>query len=363
MNIVIPMAGEGNRFLADGFNTPKPLITVDGKTLIEHSIDSLGIDGTFIFITKQYKDENHNAMLSKIFEALNKNFIEIRVSDKQFGTSYSALRAKELIDNEEELLMINCDQKLDWNPEPFIEFARSGFDGSVLVHDSDHPKHSYAIVEDGVAKKFAEKQVISKNALVGLHYWKHGKDFVSSAEELIANSAGSLESYVSQTYNYMLSKGKNIGAYKIEKSSYIPLGTPEDIKIYENKIGEYYENQPKTIFLDIDGTILKHSYHKDPLGKGKPEVLEGVTERINGWRSDGHVIVITTARSEPSRKQLEFDLHESGIQYDQLVMGLAKGARVLVNDRLKESDPQRAIGINVITDSSFNETRWEDYDL
>jgi choline kinase len=53
INIVIPMAGEGSRFKDVGVDTPKPLIEIDGKTLIEHSISTLGIAGRFIFITKK----------------------------------------------------------------------------------------------------------------------------------------------------------------------------------------------------------------------------------------------------------------------------------------------------------------------
>ena len=49
MNIVIPMAGLGSRFQNAGVTTPKPLIVVNGKTLIEHSVDSIGIDGKYIF--------------------------------------------------------------------------------------------------------------------------------------------------------------------------------------------------------------------------------------------------------------------------------------------------------------------------
>ena len=49
INIVIPMLGLGQRF-KDNTDVPKPLIEVDGKTLIEHSIESLNIKGKYIFI-------------------------------------------------------------------------------------------------------------------------------------------------------------------------------------------------------------------------------------------------------------------------------------------------------------------------
>ena len=55
MNILIPMAGAGSRFLNEGFEEPKPLIKVNGKTLIEHSVESLNLEGNYIFITRKYE--------------------------------------------------------------------------------------------------------------------------------------------------------------------------------------------------------------------------------------------------------------------------------------------------------------------
>ena len=46
INIIIPMAGLGSRFSKNGIKTPKPLIRVDGKTLIEHSVESFEYNGS-----------------------------------------------------------------------------------------------------------------------------------------------------------------------------------------------------------------------------------------------------------------------------------------------------------------------------
>ena len=39
MNIVIPMAGSGQRFVDAGYTDPKPLIKVGGKMIVEYVID------------------------------------------------------------------------------------------------------------------------------------------------------------------------------------------------------------------------------------------------------------------------------------------------------------------------------------
>ena len=40
LHIIIPMAGEGNRFKEAGYNIPKPLIKFEGKELYRHSLES-----------------------------------------------------------------------------------------------------------------------------------------------------------------------------------------------------------------------------------------------------------------------------------------------------------------------------------
>lgn len=364
-NIIIPMAGLGTRFSDAGFDKPKPLIEIDGKTLIQHSVETLGISGQYIFITREYENKDYNKQITEILNDISPGHIEIRVSGKQHGTSYSALFAKDYIDNDDELVLTNCDQRLEWDPEDFLRFSRShGLDGSILTHESSSHKHSYAVVSNGFVTHLAEKNPISNNALVGLHYWKHGKDFVRSAEDLVKScKADGREAYVSLTYNNLIAEGKKIVAYQIPSNGYIPLGTPRDLEIYQAKINEYYEEKPKTIFLDLDGTALRHAHHFPSYEESKPELLPGVLNKVNEWITAGHKIVITTARREVNRSTVEAQLKELGLHWDYMIMDVSKGQRIIINDKLQTADPDRAIGINIITDSGFATINWKDYGL
>ena len=48
INVVIPMAGKGQRFLEKGIKTPKPLIQINSKPFISHVIDNVYF---FIFLS------------------------------------------------------------------------------------------------------------------------------------------------------------------------------------------------------------------------------------------------------------------------------------------------------------------------
>ena len=77
--------------------------------------------------------------------------------------------------------------------------------------------------------------MISKNATVGVYYWKHGSDYVDSAEEMIEkNIRVNNEFYVCPTYNQLISKKKKIKIHNVDKMW--GLGTPEDLSNFIQKI-------------------------------------------------------------------------------------------------------------------------------
>lgn len=365
INIVIPMAGLGSRFKSAGIDTPKPLIEVNGKTLIEHSVNSLGINGQYIFITREYDNPKYNDKLSRLLKTIAPDCIEIKLSKNQLGAADAALYAKEYIDNYDQLIVTNCDQSLEWNAEDFLNFVNeTKCDGALLLFESSNPQNSFAKMINNKIIEVAEKKIISSYALFGLHYWKHGKDFVNSAEQLLKEykQLGLNECYISETYNY-IAKNKNILGYIIKQNQYHILGTPQDVETYLAKIKEYYTEKPKTIFCDIDGTIIKHAHKFSHIGIEQAEALQGVLKKFNEWDTKGHTIVLTTARKESARTMTEMQLSKLGFCWDYLIMGVTSGERIIINDKLKQEDKNRAIAINVITDQGFIDQDWESIGL
>ncbi len=94
---------------------------------------------------------------------------------------------------------------------------------------------------------------------------------------------------------------------------------------------------PKTVFCDIDGTLLKHhgDIFANAAGAGA-EILPGVYDALKEWERRNYRIVLITGRKESQRKATEEILHSLHIPYDVLLMGLPNGDRVLINDRKPE---------------------------
>ena len=94
------------------------------------------------------------------------------------------------------------------------------------------------------------------------------------------------------------------------------------------------DHRQKTILCDIDGTLVKHT---DPTLTANPdyelELLPGTLEKLIEWDRKGYRIILVTGRRESSRTATEKQLSRLGIFYDQLVMGLGGGKRIIINDR------------------------------
>jgi hypothetical protein len=76
----------------------------------------------------------------------------------------------------------------------------------------------------------------------------------------------------------------------------------------------------------------------------EPQILNGVIEKLCEWEKEGHKVILLTERKHCYRKQTEKELREFGIWYDNLVMDVTVGEKVLVDDfRLPEKSKPRAM--------------------
>jgi dTDP-glucose pyrophosphorylase len=237
MNILIPLAGLGKRFSDEGFTDPKPLIKILNKEMILHAIESLQIEGKYIFVIRK---SNFSENLKLLLNNNIKNCIVHEIDYLTDGPACTALLMKEYINTDEDLLIANCDQIMWWNGNHFKNcIQNTHYDGMIVTYYSNTPKNSYAKVNrNGDVIQVKEKEVISNISLNGIHYWKHGKDFVSSAEEMIKNNDKSIngEYYIGPTYNYMIKNNKTVGIFHIPDIMHNSVGTPDDLREYLRKI-------------------------------------------------------------------------------------------------------------------------------
>lgn len=352
MKVVIPMAGLGSRFSKEGYKDHKPLIKVNGKTLIRYSIETLDfLDHKHIIIIRDLGG-NYIDILKEELRSINLDFELVVIDKVTSGATSTVMYARDLVDDDDELIITNCDQYLIWNSKEYLEESRN-YDSSILLYKSDNEKNSFAKITNGKVVSIAEKKAISNDALVGVHYWKKAKYFFDSADESVRKCDINRETYISETYNYLIRDNKSVGGISIGDGFYYSTGTPEDLQVFNGLISEYKKVKNNTYFFDLDGTILMHA-HKYSNISIEPQLCPGVREMLDKVDSRGDTIILCSARKESARKTTESDLSKLMVPYDQLVLGLSQGCRTIINDVLSADSAPRARSINVISDKGFS---------
>ena len=234
MNVVIPMAGNGSRFLSAGYTFPKPLIEVNGKPMIQTVVDNLAIDANFIFIVQKEHRNKYN--LDSMLSLISPGCKIVEVDSVTEGAACTVLLAKEFIDNDNPLVIANSDQYVEWNSlDFFYKMNEQNLDAGIVTFKSTHPKWSYArLDENEYVAEVAEKNPISNVATVGIYWWKKGSDYVKFAEQMIQkNIRVNNEFYVCPVFNEAILDNFKIKTFDVPKMW--GLGTPEDLDYFIKK--------------------------------------------------------------------------------------------------------------------------------
>lgn len=229
LNIIIPCAGAGSRFEKVGYTKPKPLIDVNGKPMIQVVVENLGTRANYIYLVQKKFAEEFKCIVNAITPG---RCTVIELDGLTEGAVCTILKAKEYINNEHPMMIVNSDQYLDWDPKEFMNqmISDPSLDAGISTFIDTQPKWSFAqIDEDGLVTRVAEKDPISNLATTGVYYWKHGSDFVKYSEQMIdKNVRVNGEFYVCPVFNEAIADGKRIKTVMVEEMW--GLGTPEDLQ-------------------------------------------------------------------------------------------------------------------------------------
>ncbi len=236
INIVIPMAGEGSRFVQAGYKSPKPFIDVKGKPMIARVMENLDYRGArFILLARTSHLMQEKRTVKDIERRFNAVFVPVdRLTE---GTACTVLHARKYINDGSPLLIANSDQIVDTGVAGMIDAAlQKGLDGSIMTFIDPYKdkKWSFArLNRAGLVAETREKLPISKYATVGIYFFSKGRYFVDAAIDMIAaNDRVNNEFYTCPAYNYAIREKRRIGIFNIRRSQMHGTGTPDDLNAY-----------------------------------------------------------------------------------------------------------------------------------
>ena len=231
MKILIPMAGEGSRFVKEGYTFPKPLIDVNGKPMIQTVVENLDFDCEYIFLVRTEHLEKYSGLIDTIDRITNGKFKYVAVDGLTEGAACTALLAEEYINNDEDLLIANSDQYITYEPQNFNMLkSLTSVDAMVFTFNAVHPKWSFVKTNSrGFVVEVAEKKPISDIATCGIYWYRRGSDFVKYANHMIENNIRvNNEFYIAPVYNELIKDGKTLVPFYVHEMW--GIGTPEDLR-------------------------------------------------------------------------------------------------------------------------------------
>jgi len=242
MKVIIPMAGFGNRFVEAGYRDPKPLITVNGKRILEYICGMFDKEDELIFICNDY----HLATtpMKKIILEIRPDATVVLVPSHKKGPVYTMAGMESYIDDNEEVIVCYCDNPYLWNYTEFKKWIKeSESDGCILSHVGFHPhrlsstfmaymKESNLVVSEIKEKEPYTEDPMQEHASTGTYYFKKGSYIKKYFQQLMDSDINyNGEYYVTLVYNLLIQDNLKVTCYPTDFVTV--FGTPEEVENFE----------------------------------------------------------------------------------------------------------------------------------
>lgn len=185
MNLIIPMAGMGKRLRPHTLTTPKPLLPVAGKPIVQRLVEDIAsvisepID-EIAFVIGNFGKEVEEGLLQIAASVGAKGSIHYQL--EALGTAHAILCAQEALKGKVLVAyadtLFRADFKLDDNKE-----------GIIWVNQVDNPEQ-FGVVklhDDGSIEGFVEKpkDFVSDLAIIGIYYFRDGENLRKELQYLL----------------------------------------------------------------------------------------------------------------------------------------------------------------------------------
>jgi len=213
VKVIIPLAGKGTRLRPHTHITPKPMLKIAGKPVIDYVMEDLQRLGNVeqvIYITGHLKEKVEEYARTKYpFDAV---FIEQKVQD---GTAGAVALAREYVDQPVFIIFVDTIFDADLSV-----VNRTDADGIIWVKTvEDYQRFGVVVTdEDGNMTKIVEKPTtpISKRANIGLYYIRNWKLLYEGIDWTLRQPKNKGEYYLTDAYQYMIDHGAKIKVIDVE---------------------------------------------------------------------------------------------------------------------------------------------------
>lgn len=239
MQVIITMAGLGQRFRDAGYSVPKPFIKIGEKTVLDHLLNCFPRDWKVVLaVNESFQFEN---------KILQQNVSVVPVPYSKRGPLDTVRAVLTVLDLNQAVCVSYCDYVMLWDPIQFIQVAQNA-DAAIVSYRGFHPTYygpnSYchmAVNErsqqvlDLQEKKLFTEDIQNEWTSCGLYYFKSAaflKECLLAQEQQNLNYNGG-EFYTSLAIKAMMNLKPDLKVLNYPITHFIQLGTPEDTERFE----------------------------------------------------------------------------------------------------------------------------------
>jgi len=341
--MIIPMAGSSTRF---NTKRPKWMLThpKSKRFMCLEAISKINLD----FFDKFY-------------------FICLKEHENTFHFEKSFLEELEFLNIKEKSKIIFLDHQTNSQSETVsIAIEKENINGFIFIKDCDSffeyeikspinqvcfmdlhnigninaKSKSYIDLDDKkIVKNIVEKNIISNYFSVGGYGFQSAAEFLDHFKKSNNNDN---EIFVSDIIFSMLLDNKVFAGQEIK--NFEDWGTQIDWDTYCSNF--------KTLFIDLDGTLVKNSsIHFPPYCGTSEPLIENISHIRQLYSENTIQIIITTSRPEYLRDLTEKELKHHKIPYDLLIMDLYHSKRIIINDYSDSNIYPSCEAINILRDT------------
>ncbi len=236
MNLIIPCAGRGQRFIDAGFDTYKPLIHIFGKPMILHVIDAFPKEFKTYIIT----DKKHKTLLANTLTKY-KHIDYIVIEEHKKGPAWSLLKAEKELPKNEGCFVAYNDVMWQWDFNELMQFINTNKpDGIVFTQTGFHPHlfnnsfSAFCKTQGNELKAIKEKGYFTDDWMkeplsTGVYYFSDIELMLKNCKTLVCeNMKTAGEFFPSECYNLMIAQNKKLLTY--ETGYFVHTGIPEQMR-------------------------------------------------------------------------------------------------------------------------------------
>ena len=318
MQIVIPMSGFGERFRAKGFTKPKPLIEIDGRSIISYVVDMFPGENNLFFICNEDHLSNASYGMESHLKSLCPSATVIGIPPHKLGPIHAVNQLKAHLDMSQPVIVNYCDFTCYWDWQHFKQSVSDlKVDGAIPSYRGFHP-HSLGSTNYAYMKEtnyrlqdIQEKQPFTDNrmqefASSGTYYFKSAELMYQAFDWVVDHNVHvNNEYYISVAYQYLLKNNLKTLVYPLQH--FMQWGTPEDVTEYL----EWSQVFRRIVSPDIQNlTTSKGSLIVPMAGLGKRFQDEGYVQTKPLIEVSGRSMVTTAIQSCPKAEQNIFVLRQ-----------------------------------------------------